>query len=55
VVQATSVSQIHFHGGSGYPVPSQLPPPPAFFTSRDRELAELGTWLAEDGTHPSVV
>jgi tetratricopeptide (TPR) repeat protein len=52
VVQAGSVGQIHFHDGSGYPVPSQLPPPPGFFTSRDRELAELERWFGEDSGQP---
>jgi tetratricopeptide (TPR) repeat protein len=53
VVQAASIGQINFQG-PGYPVPSQLPPPPAFFTSRDRELAELRRWLTEDSARPSV-
>jgi tetratricopeptide (TPR) repeat protein len=51
-VQAASVGDIHFHDQPTYPIPSQLPPSPSFFTSRDRELAELQTWLAETTRQP---
>lgn len=55
IVQAGSIGQIHFHRGSDYPVPAQLPPPPGVFTSRDRELAELDQWFAGGERHPLLV
>ena len=53
-MQAGSVDQIHFHDGPALPIPSQLPPPPSFFTSRDHELADLGRWFVEDSGRPLV-
>jgi tetratricopeptide (TPR) repeat protein len=53
VVQAGSVGHISYHeGGSDYPVPSQLPPPPQVFASRQSELEELGDWLDESQGQP---
>lgn len=48
VVQARSVEQIIFAGDNvEYPVPSQLPPLPRHFTSRNRELSVLGEWAGD--------
>ncbi|HKN99522.1 MAG TPA: tetratricopeptide repeat protein [Pseudonocardiaceae bacterium] len=55
IVQAASIGQIHFHRGSEYPIPAQLPLPSGIFTSRDRELAELDRWFADDERRPLVV
>ena len=47
VVQARSVGQIVFADNLEYPVPSQLPPLPRHFTSRNRELSVLGEWAGD--------
>ncbi len=53
VVQARAIhGDVHLHTHPAQaeppmPKPSQLPPPPAHFTGRDGELAELATILAE--------
>lgn len=52
IVQAASIGQVHFHDSHRYPVPSQLPPPPSFFTSRGSELADLQRWLGESDDRP---
>lgn len=56
VVQAGSVGHVTIHEAAPQqPVPSQLPPPPPSFTSRDDELARLRQWLAEDHDGPLLV
>jgi hypothetical protein len=48
VVQAGSVGQIVFSGDKlDFPIPSQLPPLPRHFTSRNHELATLGEWAQD--------
>lgn len=60
VVQAGTVGQIHFHAhsneNSAIPaIPLQLPRGPRFFTSRERELAELSRWHATEEDQPPPV
>jgi tetratricopeptide (TPR) repeat protein len=56
VVQAGSIGQIHFHRHDyTVEVPAQLPRSPEYFTSRDRELADLARWQSAPGDQPPLV
>jgi tetratricopeptide (TPR) repeat protein len=57
VVQAQSIRDIHFHHHEETPVPSQVPPPPRSFASRQHDLDALTRWLADnhDGTRIVVL
>src|SRR5256885_8297772 len=46
---------VHVTPDSGTPVPRQLLPPPAHFTGRQRELAQLDEWLRADGPMLAVL
>jgi tetratricopeptide (TPR) repeat protein len=63
VVQAGSVGQIHYHmhdyqeheRGADPVVPAQLPRSPRFFTSRERELADLFRWQSTGEEQPPLI
>jgi tetratricopeptide (TPR) repeat protein len=56
VVQTGSIGQVTINSpGPEIPVPSQLPPPPRSFTSRDRELSLLRQWSDDDGPLVAVI
>ncbi|HEX5407551.1 MAG TPA: AAA family ATPase [Pseudonocardiaceae bacterium] len=58
VVQAGSVGQIHYHlhdYQEASAVPAQLPRSPEYFTSRERELADLSRWQRTEGDQPPLI
>ncbi|HEY3748255.1 MAG TPA: tetratricopeptide repeat protein [Pseudonocardiaceae bacterium] len=63
VVQAGSVGQIHYHlhdyqetgASAGGAVPAQLPRSPEYFTSRERELADLSRWQTTEADQPPLI
>jgi len=55
VVQSGSIGQVTINNPApDVPIPSQLPPPPRSFTSRDRELSQLRQWCDEDDGAPLI-
>ncbi|HEV7974638.1 ATP-binding protein [Amycolatopsis sp.] len=56
VVQSGSIGQVTINSpGPDVPIPSQLPPPPRSFTSRDRELSLLRQWSDDEGPLVAVI
>jgi len=56
VVQSGSIGQVTINSpGPDIPIPSQLPPPPRSFTSRDRELSLLRQWSDDEGPLVAVI
>jgi hypothetical protein len=56
VIQAGSVGHVTINQpAADFVVPSQLPPAPHSFTSRDRELSLLHGWLEREDARPLVV
>jgi predicted negative regulator of RcsB-dependent stress response len=56
VVQSGSIGQVTINSPApDIPIPSQLPPPPRSFTSRDPELSLLRQWSEDDGRLVAVI